>query len=89
MDFILNSRLMYATSNQQLLMNPIEFQNYLRDWIANYEISDYLKSQNLKEVYFIRNVAYEYPEEIPKVKFEEKQRILEEKPFTGDNYFID
>lgn len=75
MDFILNSRLMYATSNQQLLSNQREFQNYLRDWVANYEISDYLKSKKLKGVYFIRNVAYEYPEEIEKVKFEELQRI--------------
>jgi hypothetical protein len=47
-------------------MKNYEAQNYLRDWVANYEIEDYLKakapSYANKNVYFFRYCAFDFPE---------------------------
>lgn len=34
----------------------------MKDWVANYEISDYLRCFKKENVYFIRNVAWDHPE---------------------------
>lgn len=47
-------------------MNDSQKKNYLRDWVANYEIVDYLAFINdkmiNKQVFFFRQVAYDHPE---------------------------
>ncbi|KAM3127856.1 hypothetical protein pb186bvf_020046 [Paramecium bursaria] len=88
MRFIKNARETYASNNPILSQDQQQFNNYLKDWVANYEISDYLKELKLQNVYFVRNIAQEYPEQLAKVQFEELERIKEEEQFMGDNYFI-
>lgn len=65
----------------------------MRDWVATYEISDYIRVEQERypdlPVHFFRNVAFDYPEEIAKLKFEEKERVSEELPFKGQGHFIE
>ena len=56
----------------------------MKDWVANFEISDYLRFKKLENIYFIRNVAYDHPELMDTIKFEEKDRIQEELTFKGE-----
>lgn len=61
-------------------MSAIKARNYLRDWVANYEIEDYLKSAishfDNKNVYFLRVCAYDHPEAMKKVDNEEAIRVV-------------
>lgn len=89
MKYIHGQRFKYANSNQYLQSHPKEFELYMKDWVANYEISDYLRVHDIPNSFFVRNVAFEYPEEVKKIKYEEKERVEIEKQFIGDNYFVD
>lgn len=89
MKYIHDQRFKYATNNQVLKSNFKEFELYLKDWVANYEISDYLRDHEIPNAFFVRNVAFEYPEEVEKLKYEERERAEIEKQFIGDNYFVD
>lgn len=40
-------------------------------------------------IFFFRNVSWDYPEEIAKLQFEEKERVKEELPFKGMGHFIE
>ena len=62
-------------------------KSYLTDWVANHEVADYLASITEKSVnpflYFFRQVAYDHPEALDNIKFEEAERIKEEEQFKG------
>ncbi|CAD8165149.1 unnamed protein product [Paramecium octaurelia] len=89
MIFIQNSRRKYIQQSQWLSSNEKEGKKYLNDWVANFEISDYLREKKLENIFFIRNIAYDHPEAMEKLQFEEKDRIVEEAPYKGDGYFVD
>lgn len=61
----------------------------MKDWVANFEISDYLREKKFENIYFIRNVSWDHPELMDNIKYEEKDRIQEEIPFKGEIFFID
>lgn len=81
-----------------ICMNPTQFKlekdklNYMRDWVANYEISDFIQGLEpvLKaNIWFFRNCAYDHPDEMEKINREEAERVVEEKPFKGMKYFVE
>jgi hypothetical protein len=57
--------------------------------VANFEISDYLRYKHIQNIFFIRNVNWEYPEAMKKIANEEEERVAEEIEFKGDKYFVD
>ena len=63
----------------------------MTDWVANFEIVEYLSSIVDKSVnpylYFFRQVAHDHPEALDNVKWEEAERIKEEEQFKGSKYF--
>jgi len=59
MQYINESRIAYSSKHPILSKDKKKTDGYIRDWVANYEISDYF--QSLKDldshVYFLRQVA--------------------------------
>jgi hypothetical protein len=51
---------------------------YCKDWVANFEIQDYLASIKDKfinsQVYFFRQSAFDHPEAVKNTKYEEAER---------------
>ena len=47
-------------------MTDAQKKNYLKDWVANFEVEDYLESIAEKmlnpRVFFFRQVAYDHPD---------------------------
>jgi hypothetical protein len=61
-----------------------EKNHYLNDWIANYEISDFMRlKMKDPKVHFIRRI------EKGTVKHEELRRVAEEKPFREYEFFVE
>jgi hypothetical protein len=54
-------------------MNESDRKYYLKDWVANYEICDYLSKITDKAVnqnlFFFRQSAYDHPDEMDNLKF--------------------
>lgn len=73
------------------IMSDNDRKKYIKNWVANYEIADYLegKSEEFKnkQVYFFRQSAFDHPELMKDVELEEKERIGEEEPFRGHRFF--
>ena len=69
------------------LMNDSQKKSYMTDWVANFEMSDYLSQISDKmlnnQVFFFRQVSYDHPEAMEKLKFEEAERVKEEEEFKG------
>ena len=64
----------------------------MKDWVANYEISDYfckLQAESIKNIWYFRNVAYDHPEQLKKITDEEAERLTEELQFKGEGYFFE
>ena len=78
--FIQVKRLKYI-ENQKLTV--FDGKEYLNDLLANFEISDFLNQKSTKNVHFIRNLIDE-----ESTKFEELERLNEEKPFKSEKCFI-
>lgn len=61
------------------IMNDNDRKSYLKDWVANYEIADYLEQRveeyKNKQVFFFRHCAYDHPAEMADIKLEEKERV--------------
>lgn len=87
--FIQKDRTEYINKNSNLFLSEIEKQFYLKDWVANYEISDYLKTNPLKNLFFFRFCGLDFPTEAAECKHEEAKRLIEEEPFKGQTYFIE
>jgi hypothetical protein len=53
-------------------MSKYDAGNYMRDWVANYEIEDYLRESVRRyqngNVYFFRQVAYDHPDLMKGIK---------------------
>ena len=54
-------------------MNDSQKKSYMTDWVANYEIANYLSQISDKmlnnQVYFFRQVSYDHPEAMEKLKY--------------------
>ncbi len=72
MKTILNSR-RFEIKKYYKLMNESQRKNYLKDWVANYEVCDYLEQITEKAVnpnlFFFRQSAYDHPEAMKDIKF--------------------
>ncbi len=90
MKYINNDRRNYIFINQEKFLESKDLNSYLRDWVANYEISDYFRNyEDNKNIWFFRNVSYDHPNEMLKLKHEEAQRVTEELPYKGQGYFFE
>ncbi|CAD8070092.1 unnamed protein product [Paramecium sonneborni] len=87
MKFIFFSRIEYAKTKWQ---NDLEkAKKYCQDWVANYELSDYMKQLALENVYIFRHVGLFHPNLFEKTENQERERIIQdETPFKDDPYFI-
>ena len=92
MSWLLHNRQKYVLSNKTSF--PVEMINsgtvydeerYLRDWVANYEISDWLQLKKNGRVHFVRRIERDQTD----VYHEEKERLGEEAPFAHLNMFYD
>jgi len=56
------------------ILTDHERRNYLKDYVANYEIADYIENciDELpnKQIYFFRQAAYDHPELVNQLKYE-------------------
>ena len=63
------------------VMSDNDRKKYLKNWVANYEIADYLegKAEEFKnrQVYFFRQSAFDHPELMKAAELEERERIGE------------
>lgn len=73
------------------LMNESQRKSYMTDWVATFEMSDYLDHITDKminpQVYFFRQVSFDHPDAMQNIKFEEAERVKEELDFKGQKYF--
>ncbi|KAI6645879.1 hypothetical protein LOD99_13137 [Oopsacas minuta] len=92
MSWLLNNRQKYVLNHKTNF--PVELINsgtiydeerYLRDWVANYEISDWLHKKKNGKIHFVRRLERDLGE----VYHEEKDRLNEEEPFLHLNMFYD
>jgi len=84
MMFIQIARINYIVAHQQDFSNKKDEGIYMKDWVANYEISDYLNTNPNPHIIFLRNIERK-PETC---KHEEKKRLVEEIPFHNDDFFF-
>lgn len=93
MAFIRESRQKYVDSHKRDFKDEEEQRNYLRDWVANYEISDFLqqksREQPFENIFFIRYVAWGFPVEASRCTHEEKVRIQEELKFKEEKFIME
>jgi len=79
--YISEARGGYISRNKGSFKNKKIIDRYRSDWVANYEISDYLRQQVMCEsVHFVR---YNQWPERNGATYEEKERLVEEKVFGG------
>ena len=73
-------------------MCPTEKTYYLKDWVANFQVLDYISSISdkmiNKQVFFFRQCAYDNPDAIKDVKYEQSERVKEEVEFKGEKFFF-
>jgi hypothetical protein len=74
------------------ILTDHERKRYLSEYVANYEIADYL--ENLiddlpnKQIFFFRQSAYDHPQLVKDLTYEEAFRTeTEEPPFKGHQFF--
>ncbi|KAJ5075228.1 hypothetical protein M0811_07581 [Anaeramoeba ignava] len=88
MKFIQNDRENYVKTHSNEFSTEKEKENYLRDWVANYEISDYIKYKANPNVIFSRFIERDFGP-FSKLNHEEKRRLEEEVPFRKYKFFLD
>jgi hypothetical protein len=85
MKFIHNDRSNYIKKFKQDFKSQKEITTYMQDWVANYEISDFMKKNQNKEIFFIRNIE----RDLNSIKHEEFKRVSEEENFRDELFFIE
>ena len=69
MIWLQSKRRQYA---KKMKMPKKEENNYMRDWVANYEIEDFInqfsKDFKSKNVFFFRQVSYDHPDMMDQIK---------------------
>lgn len=82
MRFIQDSRKAYIEEHEKDFPSHDEKEEYMRAWVANYEISDYLQTYKVSQnVYFFR---YNQWPERDDATHEERDRMEEEREFGSD-----
>jgi hypothetical protein len=88
MDFIQTDRQKYIAEYSHEFTNESEKNRYMEDWVANYEISDWLKRGKCNDkliIHFFRCV-----ERSPDTcDHEEARRLIEEAPFQHLQFFVE
>lgn len=80
MSFILKDRSQYISDNQSSFSDKNAIY-YKKAWVANYEISDFVRSLDPNIAKHIIFVRFNQITEIGAASFEEKIRLEEEKPY--------
>ncbi|KAJ3450584.1 hypothetical protein M0812_06768 [Anaeramoeba flamelloides] len=85
MKYIQQDRDNYLKNYDKEFKKQSEKTHYKRDWVANYEIGDFIKANQLQDVIFIRQ-----PEPRPNtLKHEEFRRYLLEKDFYRFGFYFE
>ena len=86
MKFIHDSRAAYIAKHASSFPTERARDKYMRDWVANFEISDFLIAEAKRSNTMMRRVAFvrynQWPERAG-AKHEEAERLVEERPFGG------
>ncbi|KAJ4458830.1 hypothetical protein PAPYR_5354 [Paratrimastix pyriformis] len=85
---IQTSRSAYLQNHGEEFPTQEEHARYLRDWVANYEISDYLRAYPDPSLFFLRQTALG-TDDADSMKHEELRRLPEEEPFRGISHFME
>eukprot|EP01130_Rhizamoeba_saxonica_P002854 TRINITY_DN1269_c5_g2_i1.p1 TRINITY_DN1269_c5_g2~~TRINITY_DN1269_c5_g2_i1.p1 ORF type:complete len:186 (+),score=42.37 TRINITY_DN1269_c5_g2_i1:847-1404(+) len=88
MEYLQEDRSNYINGHRDLFKDNSARNKYQRDWVANYEISDWLKLKYHKNTLFIRNIEPD-PQNCDHV---EAERLVEEVPFRDfpySNWFVE
>lgn len=91
MSIIQEQRKEYIQQNEAAFRAKEDKDKYLKDLVANYEISDTLQitSSDLDNIFFLRHCAWDFPDLAAKTMHEEAKRLEEEKPFKGQLLFVE
>jgi len=91
MQWLRNRRLNYVSENENEFKNEREKRGYLSDWVANFEISDYIKEnfQGNDHIFFIRHLNEGMGIPLDLLKHEELKRLKEEEEFKGYEWIIE
>lgn len=80
MSFVAKSRRRYIEDHPASFKSRREEDAYMKAWVANYEISDFLKAEGVAGTFFMR--FNQWPER-KEATHEESERLLEEQRFGG------
>jgi len=80
------SRAKYVAAHEGVFGGQRERQQYMTAWVANYEISDFLRLHRDPRLLFFRKAEYSA---LGKATHEEKRRLEEERRFEHDFFFMD
>eukprot|EP00455_Lapot_gusevi_P015945 TRINITY_DN18130_c0_g1_i2.p1 TRINITY_DN18130_c0_g1~~TRINITY_DN18130_c0_g1_i2.p1 ORF type:complete len:337 (+),score=54.20 TRINITY_DN18130_c0_g1_i2:76-1011(+) len=83
MAYVQKDRKKYLENYAHEFNSEAERKKYQSDWVANYEISDWIRLKGNPEVHFVRRL------EMNQVHHEELRRLEEEVPFRRLEFFID
>lgn len=88
---IQSQRAEYIRSHPQDFKDPSEKERYFRDWVANFEASDFflrcLPSET-HNVFLIHECSMKYPHLTKDLKHEELDRLKDEAPFSKEAFVI-
>ena len=86
MQFVNESRRKYIDSHEKEFASAKKRVHYMREWVANYEISDYFQHVGLKNIEAVEGLVFarfnQYSER-NHATHEEKERILKEEAIFG------
>jgi hypothetical protein len=83
MSYIRSDRQQYIGSHASEFLSDSSRRGYLKNWVANYEISDIIKLMRYDDVHFMRQI------ERGTVHNEEERRLIEEIPFRNGYFFME
>jgi len=87
MQFIQDDRRDYIHKYQHEFKSVEDEKKYMLDWVANYEIGDWLTTHFSKQVHFFRHLHKSVEPGTP-VDHEEERRLPEEEPFLPRKYVL-
>ena len=91
MKTIYNQRAKYISEFAHEFSTPKEKNKYLKDWIANYEISDVMREQcfQRENLFFFRQNPFNFPKEVQKIKHEELKRLKDIEHLKEEEFIIE
>lgn len=90
MSFVAHRRRTYVISHKSDFPDSNSIKDYMRAWVANYEISDYLRARDDDLKPYLLNLRYNQFSELAVATHEEKIRILtDEAAFEGTTVLVE